>query len=98
MKVNTVGRPVQQKNKKYIKAARRGALITAGTILASTAVSWKGDTDYMKDVVYGAGGKLKYLKTVTTGLAILSAGGALFGAALSFISDKVKSKKPPKAV
>ena len=85
-------------NKKYAKAAARGAALTAGALTVSSAVSWASDPAYMKQVVKNTGGKGKYAATFALGMTVLTAAGALLSSVLTVISDKMTPKKPPKAV
>lgn len=98
MKVNTANQPVMPKNNRYAKSAKRGALLTAGALTASTAFSWATDSVYMKKVVQDVGGKSKYMKTFALGMAIASTVGALTSMLSTFIVSRIVPKKTPKAV
>ena len=98
MTLRFVQQPTLVNNNKYSRAAKRGALLTSGALAVSTAVSWASDSAYMKQVVKNTGGKAKYIKTYAIGFATLATAGALLNTALSFITDKFSSKKPPKAI
>ena len=97
MQVSASNQPITT-NRKYARAAAKGALLTSGALTVSSAVSWASDSAYMKQVVKNTGGKAKYAATYALGLAVLTAAGALLSTALTFIADKITPKKPPKAV
>ncbi len=98
MQVNAIGvQPPVKKNSKA-RAAKTGAILTAGVLGASTAVSWITKPDAMKQVVKEYGGKGKYAACYAAGLAILSGIGALINTVFSVAADKIKEAKQPKAV
>ncbi|MBE7704526.1 MAG: hypothetical protein E7Z90_01790 [Cyanobacteria bacterium SIG29] len=98
--MNTVvGNPyVNIGNKNYKKDACKGAIIAAGTLTGTAAISWATDTFFMKNVVKKQGGKLKYMQKFALGLVGFSALGAMLNPCLNFISDNSRPSKPPKAV
>lgn len=80
-----------------LRAAKRGAAITAGSMAAVSGLTFITNNDTMRKTISEYGGFGTYFKTFITGLAILSAGGAAAGALLHVIADKITPKKPPKA-
>lgn len=97
MRVSFGNRNYIQPKPNYAKAAKSGALMTAGFLTASTAISAITRPSAMKQVVEQAGGKAAYLKTFAAGLALMSAMGAGFSALFTALSSKVLPPKNPKA-
>lgn len=97
MNVSSVN--MNQPIRKNTKAnpAKRGAMITAGMLTASTAISWATRTNEMRAVVKECGGKNKYIANYALGLAIFSAAGAVVNTVLTAVTNKINPKKPPKA-
>ena len=95
---NKVGyQPIRPMNK-HVKAACRGAALTAGCLSASTALSWATDSVCMNGVVKKLGGKSKYVKVFGRNLLLASLAGAAASALMSIVSNNVQPKKPPRAV
>ncbi len=98
MQVNSIGVRAPVKKNSKAKAAKTGAMLTAGVLSASTAVSWVTNPNAMINVVKEYGGKGKYALCYAAGLAAISGVGALVNTVLSVAADKIKSAKQPKAV
>ncbi len=91
----SMNQPVRKNTKS--NPAKRGAMITAGMLTASTAISWATRTNEMKEVVKSCGGKNKYIANYALGLALFAGAGAVVNTVLTAVANKINPKKPPKA-
>ncbi len=98
MDYNAGYQPIRKPMNKHVKAACRGAALTAGCLSVSTALSWATDSVCMNGVVKKLGGKTQYAKVFGRNLALASLAGAAASALMSIISNNVQPKKPPRAV
>ncbi len=98
MQVNPVNNYTNTKKSQRLKAARNGALITAGILTASAGLSWVTNPARMSQNINEYGGFKNYIKMYAVGLAVLSAIGAAANIVAATILQKVKPKNPPKAV
>lgn len=90
MNISSVGMAQIQPKRNKLNAATKGALYTAGILGTSTAMSWVKTPETMQSIVIANGGKAKYALKYLGCFAALSTAGALVGATVSKIAEKIK--------
>ncbi len=99
MKLNAINAQpnVRKSDNNNLRAAKNGALLTAGALCASTGLSWATNKPAMQNVVRECGGKGKYAANFALGLGIFSTAGAIANTAFNSILHKINPQKSPKA-
>lgn len=80
-----------------LKAAKKGAVVSAIAYTATSAVTWALQPKNMQRTVKEYGGFKNYAKGFALGVAVVAFIGGLFNGALGIITNKINDNKTPKA-
>lgn len=97
MKVNAVNTQINRPKNGNLRAAARGAAITAGILGTSEGISWIFCSKAMKNSVAKCGGMQNYLKGFAKLVGVYTLIGAAANAVMNAAANKMLDKKPPKA-
>lgn len=99
MKINPINSSYTNKQKtKPLKAARNGALVTAGLLTVSSGYSWLKSNNKKAAIIKDYGSLKNYFKSFAAGVFILSLAVGAISLIASTIENKITPKQNPKAV
>ena len=86
-----------KKPNKYLKSTINGALVPTTLMATTTLVSALRQPDTFKQTVKEVGGKAQYAKNFLLATAIISGACSLLNVAITYVAEKTKPSKNPKA-